>query len=170
MHARTATIGDSVEIAAIYNQGIAERIATFETEPRRPEDVTAWLEARHPVVVVADENGKVQGFAAAFPYRTRPCYTGVKEFSVYVSSTARRRGVGLLALAELERLCAMGGAWKLLSRVFVENEASRHLLARAGFREVGIYERHGRLEGQWRDCVIVERLIGEGLDEPAPTR
>jgi L-amino acid N-acyltransferase YncA len=64
-----------------------------------------------------------------------------------------------MAMNALLRAAEGAGFWKLLSRVFVENAASRSLLASLGFREVGVYEKHSRLEGQWRDVVIVERLF-----------
>lgn len=157
---RPATPADSSAIARIYNQGIAERMATFETAPRSAADIEAWLAACYPVVVV-ESDGAVAAFAAAFPYRSRPCYVGVREFSVYVAREARRRGLGLLALHALCEASARQDWWKLVSRIFVENAASRRLCAKAGFREVGIYRRHAKLDGEWRDCVIVEKLIGE---------
>jgi phosphinothricin acetyltransferase len=60
--------------------------------------------------------------------------------------------------------CERRGFWKLISRIFPENEASRGLCRRLGFREVGIYRRHGKLDGEWRDTVIVERLLGEAAE------
>jgi L-amino acid N-acyltransferase YncA len=158
METRPAEARDAAAIAAIYNEGIAGRQATFETEPRGAADVEAWLGGTHPVVVVEDD-GELLGFAAAFPYRSRPCYSGIAEFSVYVAATARRRGAGRVAMDALATACAAAGFWKLVSRVFPENAASRALLGSCGFREVGIYERHAQLEGQWRDCVIVEKRL-----------
>ena len=159
--ARRADPDDCPAIARIYNEGIEERIATFETAPRHPSDILKWLELGYPVIAV-EQAGTVAAFAAAFPYRPRPCYDGVREFSVYVERNARRQGAGLVAL---NALCAEASArdwWKLVARIFTENHASRRLCAKAGFREIGIYMRHARLDGMWRDCVIVEKLIGEG--------
>lgn len=83
MKAREARIGDAQEIAAIYNAGIEERIATFETRPRTADDVRSWFEGTHPIVVVEDSDGRVISFAAASAYRpSRECYAGVAEFSV----------------------------------------------------------------------------------------
>lgn len=82
---------------------------------------------------------------------------------MYVARDCRRRGAGRLALERLIAEAATAGYWKLLSRIFVENIASRNLVGSLGFREVGIYEKHGRLDGVWRDCVIVERLIPANL-------
>jgi len=158
---RLAAVADAPAIAAIYNEGIDSRVATFETAHRTVAQIEAWFEAPHPVIVVTAGN-RVVGFAAASAYRPRACYAGIAEFSVYVDVSSRGRGAGRLAMEALAREAADRGYWKLLSRVFLENQASRRLLASCGFREVGVYRNHGRLDGVWRDVVIVERLIGEG--------
>ena len=160
---RPAVPGDAAAIAEIYNQGIEDRLATFETEPRSPEEVASLLVARrgtHPAVVVS-RAGLVVAFALAAPYRPRDCYSGVVEFSVYVRRDSRGGGLGRVALAGLIDECERRGFWKLVSRVFPENEASRRLCAALGFREVGVYRRHAKLDDRWRDCVIVEKLLGE---------
>lgn len=160
---RLGTAADAAALAAIYNQGIAERIATFETQPRTAEQIAAQLAEkgdRYPTIVVESE-GRIVAFASAGPYRSRPCYSGVAEHSVYVDPAARGRGAGRAALAALIEAYKALGFWKLLSRIFPENAASLALHERCGFRTVGVYRRHARLDGQWRDCVIVERLLGE---------
>jgi len=156
--ARAARRSDAPAIAAIYNEGIADRLATFETRRRTAADVVAWLPSRFPVVVV-ESAGRVAGFARASAYRDRHCYRGIAEFSVYVTRSMRGRGFGRVALRGLIRAAARRGFWKLVSRIFVENAPSRRLMSRLGFREVGVYRRHGRLDGRWRDVVIVERLL-----------
>lgn len=161
MRARPAQAADVPMITAIYNEGIADRIATFETEPRREAQVMTWLSGRFPVVVVKSDAREIAGFASTSSYRERPCYAGIAEFSVYVARTHRRAGVGHVALAGLIEASEAAGFWKLVSRIFVENTASRALCGKLGFREVGTYTRHGQLEGVWRDVVIVERLLGE---------
>lgn len=160
---RLATGEDAAAIARIYNEGIAERIATFETDPRSPAQVAAALADkgdRYPTVVV-ERDGMVVAWAGAGAYRARPAYAGVAEHSVYVARAARGTGAGRAALEALCRVYAERGFWKIVSRIFPENTASLELHARCGFRVVGVYRRHGRLEGAWRDCVIVERLLGE---------
>ena len=147
-------------ITAIYNQGIQERIATFETQPRAEADVMAWLESRFPVVVVENAQGVV-AFGSTSLYRSRACYDGIAEFSVYVERSQRRLGIGRTALQALMDVAEGAGFWKLVSRIFVENMPSRELCRALGFREVGIYRRHGKLDGVWRDVVIVERLLGD---------
>jgi L-amino acid N-acyltransferase YncA len=160
MTARAGTPADAGEIARIYNQGIEDRIATFETRPRSVEDVRRWFDGVHPVVVV-EEAGRIVGFASTSPYRPRECYARVAEFSVYAARDARGRGVGRLALRELIAAAARAGLTKLVSRIFPENHASRAVCRAVGFREVGVYAKHGQLDGVWKDCVIVERLLGE---------
>ena len=134
---RPATPADASAIAAIYNEGIADRIATFETEPRSATDIAGC----------------------------RPCYRGVGEFSVYVRRDYRGRGAGRAVVAALMEAAATRGMHKLTSRVFPENAASRTLLKGLGFEEIGIHRRHGQLDGRWRDCVIVERLLDKGATE-----
>lgn len=158
MHARAATLADASAIATIYNQGIEDRVATFETRPRSPKDIEGWFDGVHPIVVVEDD-GRVLAFASTSTYRPRECYAGIAEFSVYVAREARGQGAGRAAMLALIESARAGGFWKLLSRVFPENRASLGLLASLGFREVGVYERHAQLDGIWRDVVIVERLL-----------
>ena len=158
---RLATVGDATAIALIYNEGIEDRIATFETEPRAPDQIAKQLSEkadRFPTVV-AQRHGEVIAWAGAGAYRSRPAYAGVAEHSVYVARSARGEGVGRVVLEALCRAYAERGFWKLVSRIFPENTASLALHERCGFRVVGVYERHGKLEGVWRDCVIVERLL-----------
>lgn len=158
---RPASPDDVGAMTEIYNEGIRGRTATFETRERAPDEVATWLgDPRHPVLV-AEADGRVVGWVSASTYRARECYAGIAEFSVYVAGTARGRGVGDALLAAFVPACEAAGIWKILSRIFPENEASLRLCARHGFREVGVYRRHAKLDGAWRDVVIVERLIGE---------
>jgi L-amino acid N-acyltransferase YncA len=166
IHIRIARLGDAAAIAEIYNQGIEDRVATYETELRSAEDQQAWLEAiadSYPVVI-AQIDGEIIGWAGAGPYRHRECYRGIGEFSMYVRRDWRRRGVGDLLLAGLISEAERLGLWKLLSRIFPFNKASRALCRKHRFREVGVYEKHARLDGRWLDVVIVERLIPANLN------
>jgi L-amino acid N-acyltransferase YncA len=164
--ARPARRQDAAAIARIYNQGIEDRIATFETEARTSADIERLLDerlGRYPFIVV-ERDGQVVAWASGGPYRARPCYDLIAEHSVYVDRAHRGSGVGRLALealcVEAERL----GFLKLVSRIFPENVASLALHRNIGFREVGTYRRHGKLDGEWRDCVIVEKLLGEAAE------
>jgi phosphinothricin acetyltransferase len=161
--ARSATRGDAAAIARIYNQGIEDRVATFQTEPRSLADIERLLaerEGRYPIILV-ERGGEVVAWASAGSYHSTPWYASIAEHSVYVDRAHRGTGVGRVALealcVEAERL----GFSKLVSRIFPENVASRALHRKVGFREVGIYQRHGKLDGEWRDCVIVEKLLGD---------
>jgi phosphinothricin acetyltransferase len=167
LRVRLATTSHAAAIADIYNQGIEERIATFETAPRSARDVEAQLTEkgdRYPTVVV-EWDGRIVAWASAGPYRARPAYAGVAEHSVYVARHARGAGAGRAALDALAREYAARGFWKLVSRIFPENTGSLALHDRAGFRVVGVYRRHGQIEGQWRDCVIVEKLLGPAAQD-----
>ncbi|MCP3137256.1 arsinothricin resistance N-acetyltransferase ArsN1 family A [Pyxidicoccus xibeiensis] len=160
--ARPATTADCAAIAAIYNAGIAERRATFETHPRTPADIAGWLRGRHPVMVVEDA-GRVVAFASSSAYSPRACYAGVADFSIYVAPEARGRGAGRLAVQALLGAVEAAGFHKLTSRVFATNTTSRALLASLGFREVGLHEKHAPLDGVWQDIVVVEKLLPANL-------
>ena len=111
--------------------------------------------------MVVERDGVVVAWAAASLYRPRECYDGIGEFSVYVGREARGRGLGRAAMAALIAESEKRGLWKLVSRIFPENAASLALCRSLGFREVGTYRRHGRLDGEWKDVVIVELLLGD---------
>ena len=158
MQTRPATPADAEAVARIYNAGIEERVATFETRHRSPEEVLPLLDGAYPAVVVV-KNGTVVAFAWASAYSSRECYSGVAEFSVSTAPETRGRGAGRLAMEALIEEARRRGFWKLLSKVFVENTPSRRLLRSLGFREVGIHENHARLDGEWRNVVLVEILL-----------
>ena len=160
MTVRPARTEDAEAVAAIYNHGIQERQATLETRPRRPNEIEGWLEEGRPFLV-AIENDTILGFARVSAYSTRRAYAGVGEHGVYVSPQARGKGVGLELLNALADAAEEAGYHKLTSRVFTTNHASLALHKAAGFTEVGIQKRHGQLDGEWKDTMLVERLLGE---------
>ena len=158
---RPATPADAPAVAATYNEGIADRVATFETREREAEDVRAWLaDARRPFLV-ATVDGEVVGFARVAPYSDRAVYAGVGEHGVYVARSVRGRGVGRRLLEELCAAAEAAGLHKLTGRIFADNAASIAVHEAAGFRVVGVQRRHARLDGAWKDCVLVERLLGD---------
>lgn len=157
---RAATSRDLPAVAAIYNAGIDERVATFETERRTEADLAAWASDGRPFIV-AERAGLVVGFARAGSYSDRCVYQGVGEHAVYVHRDARGHGLGRQLLTKLCVESEHHGLYKLTSRIFTDNHASRAAHRAAGFDEVGIQRRHGRLDGEWKDCVLVERLIGD---------
>ena len=151
-------------MAEIYNQGILARTATFETQPRSAADRRRLIEIgndRYPILVAEGEIGDILGWAALSEHSPRACYRGIAECSVYVESTHRGRGVGTELMDAMVREARARGFWKLVSRVFLTNEASRALCLTAGFREVGVLERHAQLDNRWVDVLLVERLIPE---------
>jgi L-amino acid N-acyltransferase YncA len=159
---RAARAEDAAAVADIYNAGIRERTSTFETREREPAEMAERIAGeRHPFLV-AELDGRLAGFAATSPYSDRDAYAGVAECSVYVDATLRGRGIGTALLAQLATEAAGRGFHKLLGKLFTTNDASMRLVNRSGFRVVGTHVRHGRLDGEWRDVVLVER----SLDEP----
>lgn len=141
-------------VAAIFAEGIATGDATFETT------VPAWEEwdARHLPEhrFVAELDGEIAGWIAVVPYSSRAAYRGVGEESVYVAERARGRGVGRALLSTLIESARTGGLWTLQAGVFPENAGSLALHRALGFREVGVRERIGQLNGAWRDVVLLE--------------
>lgn len=143
----------------IYEEGIATGNATFETDVPRWE---AWDASHLPGHrLVAEEDGRVVGWAALAPVSNRDCYAGVTEASLYVAADSRGRGVGRALLEALISRAEAAGVWTIQTGVFPENEASLALLGRCGFRVVGVRERIGKLDGVWRDVVLVERRSEE---------
>ena len=158
---RHASAADADAIAAIYNEAVAERSATFDTDPVTTADVAGWLGRDREPVLVADLDGRVAGWARVIASAERCALVGVGEYTIYLEPSARGRGIGRRLLTALVTAAESAGYWKLQGRLFTTNAASRALARTAGFRGVGLYERHGRLDGQWRDLLIVERLLGE---------
>jgi L-amino acid N-acyltransferase YncA/2-polyprenyl-3-methyl-5-hydroxy-6-metoxy-1,4-benzoquinol methylase len=142
-------------VAAVYADGIATGDATFETEmPAWQRWDSAHL-SDHRLVAVAGDH--VAGWAAVSRVSDRCAYAGVVEHSVYVAAHARGSGVGRALLAALIDATEQAGIWTLQAGVFPENEASLALHRAAGFRIIGTRQRLGRLHGQWRDVLAIER-------------
>ena len=143
------------QVRAIYLEGIATGVATFET------DAPAWekWDAGHlrKARLVARDGAEVLGWAALSPVSDRCVYGGVAEVSVYVGERGRGRGIGRALLDALVAASERNGIWTLQAGVFPENEASIRLHLSCGFREVGRRERIGRLHGAWRDTLLLER-------------
>jgi len=157
---RGAERPDAPGIADIYNEGIRGRQATFETRERTVDEVLRWFDGSRYPIIVAERGGSVVGWVAASSYRPRECYAGIAEFSIYVAKGARRQGVANLLMRPFLSDLSAAGFWKVLSRIFAENEGSLALCARHGFRRVGVYQDHAQLDGIWKDVVIVERQLG----------
>jgi phosphinothricin acetyltransferase len=151
--------GDWPRVSAIFADGIATGHATFETEVPSWD---AWNAAhlRSPRLVARTADGVV-GWAACTPYSSRAAYAGVAEESVYVAHGARGQGVGRALLGALVERAEQEGIWTLQAGIFPENMGSLRLHLGCGFRVVGVRERLGRLDGAWRDVVLLERRSKE---------
>lgn len=159
---RAARHDDAEAIAAIHNQGIGERVATLRTAPRGAAEVRAALDGGRPTLV-AERGGSVVGWATVGAYDDpAPHYAGVGEATVYVDRDARRGGVGAALLRGIEEAAATAGYFKLIAKVFASNGPSLRLFAAAGWRTVGTHERHGRLDGEWKDVVVLEKSLEPG--------
>jgi L-amino acid N-acyltransferase YncA len=156
-----AVLDDAPAIARIYNQGIEERGATFQTRPHRPEDFHDRIADPKRPFLVAEDDRAVVGWASVVSYSDSAAYyAGVGEAMLYVDRSVRRRGVGARLLDELATAAERLGFYKLVGKIFTSNEPSIRLISGAGWRIVGVHLRHGSLEGVWKDVVVVERLLG----------
>jgi L-amino acid N-acyltransferase YncA len=158
---RAAQGSDAGVIASIYNEGIAEREATFETEPRQAGDFLARIGSESYPLLVAEVDGQLVGWAGLAPYSERVAYAGIAECSIYVARNARGQGVGSELCQQLAEESERRGFYKLLGKVFPENLACVRMVGRCGFHEVGLHRCHGRLDDRWRDVLLLERLLGD---------
>ena len=147
--------GDWEDVRAIYLEGIATKNATFE---RNAPDWEDW-NRNHLAIgrFVARENNQIIGWAALSPISKRSVYSGVVEVSIYISDHAKGRGVGKRLLNRLVEASEKAGIWTLQGGIFPENEASIAIHKACGFRIVGVRERVGKMDGVWRDVVLMER-------------
>ena len=141
-------------VKAIFEEGIASGKATFDREAPSWED---WDGAHLPLRLVAEDDGEVLGWAALSPYSHRECYRGVGESRVYVAERARGRGIGRALMERLIADAEAQGYYSIHAGVFPWNEESLKLHERVGFRVVGVHERLGVLDGEWKDVVVLER-------------
>lgn len=158
---RPAEPGDAAAIAAIYNQGIRDRVATLETEERSPEERAAWLAARderHPVLV-GTIDGTVVAWGSLNAFNPRPAYQWVADFSVYVDGSHRGMGIGGRLLDFLIVEATRLGYHKLVLAAFPFNQPGMRLYESRGFRTVGVYREQGRLDGRWVDTIVMERIL-----------
>jgi L-amino acid N-acyltransferase YncA len=155
---RRAEIGDAARIAEIFNQGVEDRVATFETRPATRERAEQWI--AETLVVVLDTGETIAGWAKASLYTDEhPYYVGIREATLYVARESRREGLGRALLARLADEAAADGAHKLVGKIFTSNEPSIALVRGLGWREVGTHLRHGELDGEWKDVLVVEKLL-----------
>ena len=155
---RSASIDDWSAIRRIYLEGIATKLATFETACSVPENGEAWFTGKlDQSIFVVTQDGEVLGWSALSPVSDRCVYGGVAEVSVYVSTNATGQGIGRKLLDRLIDFAESHRIWTLQAGIFKDNEASIRLHEKCGFRTVGVREKLGQLEGEWKDVVLMER-------------
>ncbi len=156
---RAATPADAAAMAAIYRAGIDDRVATFETVPPTESEMAALAASGTPVVV-ADRDGDVVAWARIGPYSDpHHYYAGVGEATLYVARGARGAGVGRELMLALDPVAEAAGFHKLVGKIFTTNAASIALVHACGWHDVGVHRRHGRLDGEWKDVLVVEKLL-----------
>ena len=159
MRVRAAQADDAGAIATVYNQGVEERVATFQPDPVEAAAFAGRIEAGE-LFLVAEEGTDVIGVAWVSDYDPlHAYYGGVGEVTLYVERSSRRAGTGSMLLEALATQASTTGRHKLVAKVFASNEPSLALFEKSGYREVGIHRRHGRLDDEWKDVVVVERLL-----------
>ncbi len=158
---RRATPDDAAGIGVIYDEAIAEGAATFATGPHPAEERTGWLAGRAATapVFIAEDAGRLVAWSALAPFSHRAWYSGVGEYTVYVAGPARGRGIGRTMLDHLIIEAPAFGYWKLVGLIFPENLAGLALARDGGFGVVGRLQAHGRLNGEWRDIMLLERHL-----------
>ncbi|MGD9713489.1 MAG: arsinothricin resistance N-acetyltransferase ArsN1 family A [Thermomicrobiales bacterium] len=158
---RPATSLDIEAITDIYNEGIADRVATLETELRTPAERQSWLESRddRTPVFVAEREGEVAGWGALNRFNPREAYRHVADFSIYVARDHRGQGIGSMLLTTLIESARDLSYHKLVLAAFPFNTGGMRLYRRHGFREVGIYREQGVLDGAWVDTIIMELIL-----------
>jgi L-amino acid N-acyltransferase YncA len=166
MTIRPIIADDYSAVAAIYAQGIATQNATFE---QAPPDWETWS-ARHLSVsrLVAVEGDQIMGFVALMPYSSRTVYAGVAVLSIYIHQQFRGLGLGKILLEKLIETSEASGIWMLQAGILPENVASIALHEKLGFRQVGYRERIAKMNGKWRDILLMERRslnIGDSDDD-----
>ncbi|WP_066307003.1 arsinothricin resistance N-acetyltransferase ArsN1 family A [Bacillus sp. FJAT-29814] len=158
---REAKADDLGAIREIYNQGIHDRIATLETEEKDYLYMKEWFEKHSGrfQVIVAEKDGKIIGWASLNQYNNRCAYDGVADISVYISRDFRGKGVGNKLLAELESIARVNNFHKMVLFTFPFNQLGQGLYKKTGFREVGIFQNQGILDGKFVDVMAMEKLL-----------
>jgi L-amino acid N-acyltransferase YncA len=158
---RPAAAADAEAMARIYNTGIAQRVATFETRTKSAAELAERVKAGD-LVLVAERAGEVVAFVKIGPYDDAShYYSDIGEATLYVDPSARRSGVGRALMEAVAQAAEERGYYKLVGKIFTSNAPSIALVKACGWREVGVHRRHGRLDGEWKDVLVVERLLGD---------
>lgn len=158
---RRAATNDLDAIRRIYNEGIEDRIATLDADPKDAAEIEEWW-ARHAgryAVLVALRDGEIAGWASLNPYSHRCAYDGVADLSIYVARSARGTGLGKALLRELHDVAKANDFYKIVLFTFPSNEAGQRLYRGLGYREVGVFKEQGRLDGRPVDVMAMEKLL-----------
>jgi phosphinothricin acetyltransferase len=161
VHIRLATIDDAEQIRAIYNLEVETSTATFDLVARSIEQQRAWIAERSGAfsAVVADQDGRVVGFAAISPYKERAAYRTTVENGVYVDRSCQGQGVGRALMAEIIAVATTHGFHSMMARVERSNEASVALHEACGFEIIGHEREVGRKFGRWLDVTVLQRML-----------
>jgi phosphinothricin acetyltransferase len=159
---RLASIDDLEAIRTIYNEGIVDRIATLETEPKSSQDMVRWWTERDRryMVLVASTSIDVLGWASLNPFSPRRGHWSVADLSIYVARAQRGKGIGFALLDHLMREAVQAVFHKIVLHALDHNDHGKQLYRKAGFVEVGIFKEHGIVVDRYVDVVAMERLLG----------
>jgi L-amino acid N-acyltransferase YncA len=158
---RPAMLGDLESIRCIYNEGIEDRVATLDSDPKSSEEIVEWWAAHGGrfKVLVATEEERVTGWASLNPFSHRCAHADIADLSVYVARQRRGKGIGYALLQRLIADAAVSDFHKIVLHALDSNEHGKRLYRKAGFVEVGVFKEHGRLEGRYVDVIAMERLL-----------
>ena len=158
---RSAEAADLESIRYIYNEGIEDRVATLDQDPKSETDIAEWWDAHagRYAVLVAERSGEIVAWASLNPYSHRCAYAGVADLSIYVTRSARGSGIGKRLLSELELVARRNAFYKIVLFTFPFNEAGQRLYRGIGYREVGVFKEQGRLDGRPTDVMAMEKLL-----------
>jgi len=156
-----AALADLSAILEIYNQGIADRIATLEENPKNMQYMTEWFTNRagRYAVIVAKEQDEVIGWCSINPYNQRCAYAGVGDPSIYVRRDWRGKGVGRKLMLSIIEIAKESGFRKLVLATLANNPRAHSLYRGIGFRDVGVFLNQGILDGKFMDVLIMEMLF-----------
>jgi L-amino acid N-acyltransferase YncA len=158
---RRARAGDLEALRRIYNEGIEDRVATLDVEPKSAAEIDAWWRDHDGIyaVLVAVASEAVVGWASLNRFSQRCAHAAIADLSVYVARAHRGRGVGAELLRRLEDAAQAGGFRKIVLHALDSNEHGKRLYRKCGFREVGVFEQHGIIDGGYADVVAMEKLL-----------
>ena len=162
LHVRDSRTADVRAIRTIYNQGIEDRLATLEEEPKSEKDIGDWYVERHGgrfVVIVAERNDRLVGWASLNQYSHRCVDRGVADLSIYVERAARATGVGTALLWAIESRARQHDFHKIVVFALAVNAAGLRLYRKVGYRDVGLFKEHGRLDGAYVDVAAMEKIL-----------